>query len=63
MKAIIWIIILLLIGWGVWSWMKDDVDVDNQPAATVQGLDDLAGTSDEATGDASEDVGPYEDKG
>ena len=64
MKAIIWIVILILIGWGIWWWVKNPTDdtAATQPAATAQGLGDYSSDTDTSASDGS-DAGPYEDKG
>lgn len=60
MKAIIWIIILLLIGWGLWYFMKDNDVIEGTPSTEVQGVnftpDDSATSTDDNSGD-------YTDKG
>jgi hypothetical protein len=44
MKAIIWIIIVLLLGWGLWYFLRDDVGTDTTtgaPIEQVQANDDI----------------------
>jgi len=59
MKAIIWIIVLALLGWGIWSWMDDDNLLDDNEANAVGALD-YGNTDDTAT---DPDLGEFEDKG
>jgi predicted negative regulator of RcsB-dependent stress response len=44
MKALIAIIILILIGWGVWKWAHNDNAT--QGASAVNGLDYTASSTD-----------------
>ena len=60
MKTIITIIILLLIGWGVWYFTKGE-DIDNQGAAAGNALNASAQESTNAEADI--DLGEFEDKG
>ena len=58
MKAIITIIVLLLIGWGIWYATRGE-DVDNQ-AANVGGA---LNAEVEQDGGEDIDLGEFEDKG
>lgn len=60
MKAIIWIIVVLLVAWGVWKWMGNDSAEDAQPAAAVEGLNYDASADVEVQAD---DSTPVEEKG
>ncbi|MDO8565502.1 MAG: hypothetical protein Q7R67_02695 [bacterium] len=60
MKTIIAIIIVLLIGLGIWYATKGD-DIDNQEAAAVGALN-VDGDETPDTG-ADTDTGEFEDKG
>ncbi|MEK7147764.1 MAG: hypothetical protein AAB758_00540 [Patescibacteria group bacterium] len=69
MKAIIWIIVLLLIGWGIWSFVKKDVPADNQAAQAGSALNENGSSSNGASVDVNagastdENGVPYDDKG
>jgi hypothetical protein len=56
MKAIIWIIVVALLAWGVWWFVSDDdVVVNNDTAGEVNG--------DTDTFDADVDLGEFDSKG
>ena len=64
MKAIIWIIVLLLVGWGIWKWMDKGPADNTQPAAAVEGLNYDANADGSSASDAdSTDGVDVEDKG
>ena len=67
MKAIIWIIVVALIAWGVWWFVRDGETIDTtDTGANASGaLDfDLNGDGNVSTnGDEDIDLTEFEDKG
>lgn len=56
MKAIIWIIVLLLIGWGIWWWVGRD-NVETTTTTETPNTAQVQGASD------SLDISEFGDKG
>jgi hypothetical protein len=61
MKAIIWIIILALVAWGIWWFAnRDEVGI---PATAGETAGEVDGASDYLNASDSDDSGSYEGKG
>ncbi len=56
MKAIIWIIVLALIAWGIWWFVKKD-------DATPLGANDSNAAEVQGAADANVDLGEFDSKG
>lgn len=67
MKAIIWIIVLALIAWGIWWFVANDDVVENVDtgAGAAGALDFNVNADTNVSGDEGEDVDltEFEDKG
>ncbi len=55
MKALIWIIILILIGWGIWYFVKDRESTGGTSAAPIEQV--------EASGNADINLDDFQSKG
>jgi hypothetical protein len=65
MKAIIWIIVLALVAWGIWWFVGNDDVVENaDTGANAAGAIDLnLGGDADASVDGDVDLNEFEDKG
>jgi hypothetical protein len=63
MKVIIWIIVLALIGWGIWWFVGNDDLPAADNGANAAGALDLNLNADVDSGASTDDPADFEDKG
>lgn len=62
MKALIWIIVLIVIGWGIW-WATHRGDSLNNAATPVGAIDNYGNDADQASSSTEPNLDEFQDKG